>query len=94
MIFSCNFLAFYSICSFASAAAVPGTSFHLETYRHEADRRAVDERSCHRQKQSEVLASTLGKSLYWFGYFAVGDSEPLKLLIDTGSTDLILNPGL
>ena len=94
MVLSCNFLAFYSICSLASAAAVPGTSFHVETYRHEADRRAVDERSYHRQQQSEVLASTLSKSLYWFGHFAVGDSEPLKLLIDTGSTDLILHPGL
>ena len=32
--------------------------------------------------------------MYWFGYnISVGDSHSLRLLIDTGSTDLILNPG-
>ncbi len=36
----------------------------------------------------------LGKILYWFlDDVAVGDSPSLKLLLDTGSTDLILNPG-
>lgn len=28
----------------------------------------------------------------WFGSFAVGHSPPLELLIDTGSSDIILNP--
>ena len=83
-------LASYSACFLALAAVVSGTSVHLETHRHEADRQAVDALASHRQRQSGILGSTLGKSLYWFGYFAVGESEPLKLLIDTGSTDLLL----
>ena len=95
MVISCNLLlASYSTCSLAAAAVVPGTSFHLETYRQEADRGTVHALSCHRQRQGGILASTRSKSLYWFGYFTVRESEPLKLLIDTGSTDLILNPGL
>ena len=28
----------------------------------------------------------------WFGSFAVGDSKSLELLIDTGSSDMVLNP--
>ena len=87
-------LVLYSICCLASAAAVPSDAFTFETERMEHDRRAVDLLHPKRSAQSGILASTLGKSLYWFGYFAVGESEPLKLLVDTGSTDLILNPGL
>lgn len=88
-------LALYSVSGLASAAAVASNGFEIETHRQEAPRHAVDALSPNRQKQSGVLASTLGKSLYWFGYFSVGLSEkPYKLLVDTGSTDLILNPGL
>lgn len=28
----------------------------------------------------------------WFGTFNIGDSQPLELLIDTGSSDIVLNP--
>jgi pepsin A len=31
---------------------------------------------------------------FWFGSFDVGDSKNLTLLIDTGSSDVIVNPGL
>lgn len=31
---------------------------------------------------------------FWFGSFDVGESKNLSLLIDTGSSDLIVNPGL
>jgi hypothetical protein len=31
---------------------------------------------------------------FWFGNFTVGTASNLSLMIDTGSGDLILNPGL
>lgn len=31
---------------------------------------------------------------FWFGSFDVGNSKNLTLLIDTGSSDVIVNPGL
>ena len=29
----------------------------------------------------------------WFGNFSIGSSGPLSLLIDTGSSNIVLNPG-
>ena len=29
----------------------------------------------------------------WFGNFSVGNSGPLSLLVDSGSSDIVLNPG-
>lgn len=43
---------------------------------------------------SGEIPSELGKSLYWFGNFSVGDSGYVRLLIDTGSSDLWLNKGV
>jgi pepsin A len=31
---------------------------------------------------------------FWFSRFAIGDSPDLEILIDTGSSDAILNPGI
>ena len=71
------------------AAAVP-SSFTIPSFRDVAD----DETIALRKRQSGSNPSVLGRSLYWFGNFSVGDSGYLKLLIDTGSTDLIVNNGL
>ena len=38
------------------------------------------------QKRNDILL--------WFANFTVGDSENLELLLDTGSTDLLVDPGL
>jgi len=62
--------------------------------REEHDAATVNAVSRFRKRQSGQLPNKLGKSLYWFGNFKVGDSGVLKLLIDTGSTDLLINPGV
>lgn len=62
--------------------------------REEHDAATVNAASRLRRRQSAQLPNKLGKSLYWFGNFKVGDSGVLKLLVDTGSTDLLVNPGL
>ncbi len=84
------FVASYGFSCLASAASVPSNAFTISTRREEADAAT----NALRKRQSGVVDSMLGKSLYWFGDFAVGESPPLRLLIDTGSTDLIVNPGL
>lgn len=69
-------------------------SFVVE--RDVADRRTVNGVSSLRKRQDGTgeLSGALGKSLYWFGNFSVGDSGYLRLLIDTGSSDLWLNTGV
>jgi len=62
--------------------------------REEHDAASVNAVSRFRKRQSGQLPNKLGKSLYWFGNFKVGDSGVLKLLVDTGSTDLLVNPGV
>jgi hypothetical protein len=80
-------LALYGLSCVASAAAVPGDSFSLVASREEADPNAIHAL----RKRGAALPAKLGKSLYWFIYAAVGDSGSKRLLLDTGSTDLILN---
>jgi hypothetical protein len=46
-------------------------------------------------KRSETgeIPNEIDHALFWFGNFTVGDSQNLDLLVDTGSSDLIVNPG-
>ena len=80
-------LVCYSVCGFASAAAVK--SFEFAAHRESADAGLLQ-----RKRQTGSLSSALGKSLYWFTHFNVGDAENVRLLIDTGSTDLLMNEGV
>lgn len=87
-------LFFHTLFSFGYAAAIPAdNSFTIASYRDVA---GADTENALRmvKRQSGANPSVLGRSLYWFGNFSVGDTPDLKLLIDTGSTDLILNKGL
>lgn len=80
-------LVWYSICGFAYAAA--SKSFTIVSHRETADAGLLL-----RKRQTGSLPSELGKSLYWFGNFSVGNAESVRLLIDTGSTDLLMNKGM
>ena len=87
--------AFYCfLCSFAAGAAIASGGFLISSHRDTADAQTIHALSHLRKRQSGTLGSYIGKTLYWFGNFKVGDSGPLKLLIDTGSADLLVNPGL
>jgi hypothetical protein len=83
-------VALYSLYCLVSAASISSDSFTILSHREEADPVAIN---ALRKRQTASLPSELGKSLYWFAYFRVGESDPLRLLLDTGSTDLIVNPG-
>lgn len=91
-----TFCAFSLICYalLLFTCTVDGSSFEILSHRDTADAETVNALSAIRKRQSGVVPSKLGNSLYWFGNFSVGDSGPLKLLIDTGSTDCLVNPGL
>lgn len=77
------------------------TSFVLFSLAHGADKsfniaaRRDYAHSHHlRKRQYAIEATGLDRALYWFGNFSVGDSGPLSLLIDTGSSDILIDPGL
>ena len=80
-------LVWYSVCGLTSAAAVD--SFTIASRRE-----AVDAGILHRKRQTASLPSVLDKSLYWFANFTIGDAKDVYLLIDTGSTDLLMEPGV
>ncbi|KAK5168945.1 uncharacterized protein LTR77_006254 [Saxophila tyrrhenica] len=80
-------LALISVCSFTHAAAVD--SFSIASHRDYADSNNLP-----RKRQSGSVPSELGKTLYWFANFSVGDADSVRLLIDTGSTDLLMNEGV
>ena len=90
--FSALVSLFYALFYFISIAN--GSSFEISAHRDTADADTVKALSAIRKRQSADLPAKLGNSLYWFGNFSVGDSGDLKLLIDTGSTDCLVNPGL
>lgn len=74
---------------------VSGETHLLPVHRDTADEHTAHTLA-HVRKRSGIdyLPTKLGKSLYWFGYFDVGEAQNLKLLLDTGSSDLILNNNL
>ncbi|OOQ90920.1 hypothetical protein PEBR_01932 [Penicillium brasilianum] len=45
-------------------------------------------------KPKHTVETLSEANLFWFGSFDVGNSKNLTLLIDTGSSDVIINPGL
>lgn len=85
----------YLLClTLCASVCGAGKTFSFATSREVGDSNVVNHLSHLRKRQSASVASSLGNSLYWFGEFSVGDSGPLKLLIDTGSSDLLVDPGL
>lgn len=83
---------FYGLAAGAAIASDDG--FLIASHRDKADAQTVHALSSLRKRQSGGFGSYIGETLYWFGNFKVGDSGPLKLLLDTGSADLLVNPGL
>lgn len=87
-------------CSALASALVTGRavdSYSVAAERLVWDRDLVNSVSHLRQGLSNTtgdVPTKLGGSLYWFGNFSVGDSDNLRLLVDTGSTDCILNKGV
>jgi hypothetical protein len=83
----------------ASVLAAPTVQdgFAISAYRSPADKDTISllsiSRKIHR-RQSSTLGTAIDSDLYWYGNFTVGESTNLGLLIDTGSSDLILNGGL
>lgn len=73
-------------CALSALASPVDKSMEISLTRVDAGKK--------KSSSSGELQETLGRSLYWFGHFDVGNTKNAKLLIDTGSTDLILNPGL
>lgn len=88
-----------SFSSLLLAFSILGGFAHGDTLiaadRREADEQTVNALAGLRKRGSTgELPTKLGKSLYWFGHFNVGESSDLRLLVDTGSADCILNNGL
>lgn len=59
----------------------------------------VDAHTAHAMLNAKGLAASRDGALYneqgfWFSHFSVGGSPDLQILIDTGSSDTILNPGV
>lgn len=83
-------LSFALLCSLVKGS---DSSYSVSVQRDHADAHTEHMFSRLRQRKTGQLPTQLGKSLYWFGNFSVGDASSLKLLIDTGSTDILLNNG-
>lgn len=73
------------LCAWSTLASPVDKSFELEVFR---------EANHTNGSVTTDLPASLGHSLYWFANFDVGDSKNVKLLVDTGSTDLLVNPGM
>lgn len=86
-----NFVLVVSV--FCSLAIGADTSL-IAAHRQEASEQTSNALAALRKRGTGDLPTKLGKSLYWFGNFSVGESSDLKLVIDTGSSDCILNNGL
>ena len=66
----------------------------IAAHRKEADEQTVNALAALRKRSTGELPTKLGKSLYWFGHFDVGEGHDYHLLLDTGSSDCILNNNL
>ncbi|KAH8682827.1 aspartic peptidase domain-containing protein [Tricladium varicosporioides] len=72
----------------SSISASPNPQINSQSSHHIPLSRQLERRDA---TGTQILSSKDG---FWFGNFSVGGSPNLKLLIDTGSGDLILNPKL
>jgi hypothetical protein len=94
------FLHTLALCAWnalALAAPTRQDGFTVSTYRDSADEHTRALLSTSRRlrgRQAASIPAAIDSILYWYGNFTVGESDNLGLLIDTGSSDLILNPGL
>jgi hypothetical protein len=83
-------LAWSAICS----VAYGNSDGLIAAHRREADEQTVNTLAALRKRGTGELPTKLGKSLYWFGHFDVGEGHDYHLLLDTGSSDCILNNNL
>lgn len=74
------------IPSLVLCSLVHGASFNIPA-RHESGRHPIGKRS------TATDPAGLDSALYWYSSFSVGDSGPLSLLVDTGSSDILIDPG-
>jgi hypothetical protein len=85
-----------SVLVIAAPAAIE-RSFSVSTYRDiasEHTRSLLSHSRRLRGRQTAYIPTAIDEILYWYGNFTVGKSSGLGLLIDTGSSDLIVNPDL
>jgi hypothetical protein len=90
-------LVVYACGIIANAAPAPYDGFTVSAYRGRADEYTLSVLASSRRlhsRQSATLSTAIDSILYWYGNFTVGEASGLGLLIDTGSSDLILNNGL
>jgi hypothetical protein len=81
----------------ALAAPAAQDGFAVSAYRSHIDERTLSILSTSRalrRRQTGSLSAAIDSDLYWYGNFTVGEGTNLGLLIDTGSSDLILNNDL
>lgn len=80
-----------------SAAPTEEQGFVVSASRKRADHQTKHLLSQRRRRATQPagnLSTAIDSDLYWYGNFTVGDSTDLELLIDTGSSDLLVNNGL
>ncbi|KAI9727940.1 MAG: hypothetical protein M1828_005345 [Chrysothrix sp. TS-e1954] len=83
------------LSALSTLVASEAGSHTLALHRREADPTLLDSsRLARRQSESFSNIQKRQSILLWFANFTVGDSKDLELLLDTGSTDLLVDPGL
>ncbi|KAJ3473649.1 hypothetical protein NLG97_g10201 [Lecanicillium saksenae] len=83
-----NVLAFL-----AAAQAVTADSSHPMYFR-KIDANVAKSGSLYKSLAVSGDGSLVNEQGFWFSHFTVGASKDLEILIDTGSSDAIMNPGI
>ncbi|KAJ6780497.1 hypothetical protein PWT90_02973 [Aphanocladium album] len=84
-----NVLAFL-----AAAQAVAADSSHPMHFRKVDDSHTAKGASMYKSLAVSSDGSLNNEQGFWFSHFTVGASKDLEILIDTGSSDAIMNPGV
>ena len=95
---------FASLCDLFIVASLADFSVGVKA-RNPGEHRPVLRRAQARRQSVQIIEPGTTQSLVtipivgnlttgrWFGNFSIGNSGPLSLLIDTGSSNIVLNPG-
>lgn len=75
---------------FNSAASV---IFSYQVHRKAVPAVSIRGNAFHRREATNIPNVELEEYQLWFGNYTVGDSKAVELIIDTGSADLLLDPG-
>ncbi|OAA39507.1 aspartyl protease [Beauveria brongniartii RCEF 3172] len=81
------------VACLAAALAVAADSSHPMHYQ-KVDAETAKSVAAVRNHASGRDGALVNEQGFWFSHFTVGASENLELLIDTGSSDAMLNPGI